>query len=141
MSTQLEVMVHLTPKFHAELAGEGVEYSWAHSKAFYPRFPVSQKRGRENFKQLVKDCTCPEIVLTKARIEKFATRARAYICAYHHLEQVQQAATEKENLDATSVPAQRRELFHPNIEQVQKDFKCNRCVQDFDRGFVHSELK
>jgi hypothetical protein len=32
---QLGVMVRLTPKLHAELAGEGVEYSWAHAKAFY----------------------------------------------------------------------------------------------------------
>ena len=35
LGTQLGVTVRLTPKFHAELAGEGVEYSWAHSKAFY----------------------------------------------------------------------------------------------------------
>jgi hypothetical protein len=73
------VTVHLTPKFHAEFAGEGVEYSWAHSKPFYQRLPVSRKRGRENFEQLVKDCTCPKTVLTKERIEKFAARARAYI--------------------------------------------------------------
>ena len=79
LATQLGVTVHLTPKFHAELAGEGVEYSWAHSKPFYQRLPVSRKRGRENFEQLVKDCTCPKTVLTKERIEKFAARARAYI--------------------------------------------------------------
>ena len=41
----------------AELAREGVEYSWAHAKAFYRQLPVSRKRGRENFKQLVRDCT------------------------------------------------------------------------------------
>jgi hypothetical protein len=35
LGTQLGVTVKLTPKFHAELAGEGVEYSWAHSKSFY----------------------------------------------------------------------------------------------------------
>jgi hypothetical protein len=39
-------------KFHSELAGEGVEYIWAHAKAYYRRMPVSKKRGRENFKQL-----------------------------------------------------------------------------------------
>jgi len=90
LGSQLGVVVNLTPKFHAELAGEGVEYSWAHAKAFYRRMPLSRKRGRDNFKQLVKDCTCPINVLTKARIEKFASRARAYICTYHHLEQKQQ---------------------------------------------------
>ena len=33
LGTQFGVTVLLTPKYHAELAGEGVEYSWAHSKA------------------------------------------------------------------------------------------------------------
>jgi len=78
--TQLGVTVQLTPKFHAELAGEGVEYSWAHAKAYYRRVPVSRKRGRGNFKDLVKECTYPVKVLTKDRIEKFASRARAYTC-------------------------------------------------------------
>jgi hypothetical protein len=88
LGTQLGVTVELTPKFHAELAGEGVEYGWAHAKAFYRRVPVSRKRGRENFKVLVKECTCPVNVLSKVRIEKFAARARAYICTYHHLDQM-----------------------------------------------------
>jgi hypothetical protein len=90
LGTQLGVKVQLTPKFHAEFAGEGVEYCWAHAKAYYRRVPISRKRGRKNFKQLVKECTCPINVLTKERIEKFASRARAYICTYHHLEQQQQ---------------------------------------------------
>jgi hypothetical protein len=49
LGTQLGVTVQLTPKFHAELAGEGVEYCWAHAKSYYRRVPVSRKRGRENF--------------------------------------------------------------------------------------------
>ncbi len=137
LATQLGVTVHLTLKFHTELAGKGVDYSWAHSK----RLPVLQKRGRENFKQLVKDCTCPERVLTKERIDKFAARARAYICTYHHLEQEQQAAAENENLDAASVPAPKQELLYTEIDRLQKAFKGHRCALDFDQGFVHSELK
>ncbi|KAI2502372.1 hypothetical protein MHU86_12104 [Fragilaria crotonensis] len=42
LGTQLGVTVLLTPKFHAELAGEGVEYSWAHLKAYYRRMPLSR---------------------------------------------------------------------------------------------------
>jgi hypothetical protein len=88
LGTQLGVLVQLTPKFHAVLAGEQVEYSWAHTnKTFYQHVPVSKKKGCENFKQLVKECTCPATALTKDRIEKFASRARAHICTYHHLEQ------------------------------------------------------
>jgi hypothetical protein len=54
------------PKFHAKLAGEGVEYSsWAHVKAFYRHMPLSRKQDRDNFKQFVKDCTGRENALTK----------------------------------------------------------------------------
>jgi hypothetical protein len=78
LGTQLGVMVLLTPKFHAELAGKGVHYSWAHAKAFYQRMPLSRKRGRDNFKQLVKDCTCPVYVLTKERLRSLL-RGRGHI--------------------------------------------------------------
>jgi hypothetical protein len=68
LGRQLGVAVLLMPKFHAELAGEGVECSWAHAKAHYRRVPVSRKRGRDNFKQLLKDCTCPANVLTRVEL-------------------------------------------------------------------------
>jgi hypothetical protein len=149
LGSQLGVVVNLTPKFHAELAGEGVEYSWAHAKAFYRRMPLSRKRGRDNFKQLVKDCTCPINVLTKERIEKFASRARAYICTYHYLEQQQQqsvaaavAATACSLTHVTPIPTHiKQELLFSEIERLKKDLKCHRCVLDFDSRFVHSELR
>ena len=34
LGTQLGITVRLTPKFHAELAGECIEYSWASEGAF-----------------------------------------------------------------------------------------------------------
>ena len=150
LGTQLGMKVQLTPKFHAEFAGVGVEYCWAHAKAYYRRVPISRKRGRKNFKQLVKECTCPINVLTKERIEKFASRARAYICTYHHLEQQQQQAAAVANEDPNSsatasspIPTQiKQELIsYSDIERVRKDFKCHRCVLDFDSGFVHSQLR
>ena len=80
LGTQLGVTVQLTQKFHAELAGEGIEYSWAHAKAYYHRVPVSRKRGHENFKDLVKECTSPAKVITKARIEKLHQKAAFVNC-------------------------------------------------------------
>ncbi|KAI2505686.1 hypothetical protein MHU86_8745 [Fragilaria crotonensis] len=136
LGAQLGVTVLLTPKFHAELAGEGVEYCWAHAKSHYRRMPVSSKRGRENFKLLVKDCTSSVDILTKVRVQKFAARARAYICTYYHLEQQEAASTS----DGALV-AQKQELLFAQIERLMKDFKVHRCALDFDRGFVNSELK
>jgi len=37
---ELIVSVIITPKFHAELAGEGIKYSWAVSKGVYQRKPT-----------------------------------------------------------------------------------------------------
>jgi hypothetical protein len=142
LGTQLGVTVQLTPKFHVKLAGEGVEYSWAHAKAFYRCVPVSRKRGRENVKDLVKECTSPVTVLTKDRIEKFASRACAHIsCTYHHLEQVQSApAVTSTGVDPIAV-LPNQELLYTEIERLMKAFKGHRCALDFDRGFVNSELK
>jgi hypothetical protein len=157
LGRQLGVTVMLTPKFHAELAGEGVEYSWAHAKAFYRRLPVSRKRGRDNFKQLVKESTCPANVLTKIRIEKFASRARAYICTYHHIEEeknkrsnpvadiVEEHATRTAVLpgggdDAVPNPMH-QQLHFTKIERISKAFKGHRCALDFDSGFVNSEFR
>ena len=115
--------------------------------------PLSRKQGRNNFKQLVKDCTCPVNVLTKQRIEKFALRARAYICTYHHLYQEQkQASAEQEdsnsasNADSTSpvagIPSHKQQdLLYSEIERLSKAFKGHRCALDFDSGFVQSELR
>ena len=145
LGTQLGVSVMLTPKFHAELAGEGVEYSWAHAKAYYRRMPIARKRGRESFKQLVRDVTCPVNVLTRERIEKFASRARAYICTYHHLQQAMAAAIacELQDLNAPprTTPPMQRQLLYTEIERLMRAFKGHRCALDFDRGFVNSQLR
>ena len=47
LGSQLGVKVLLTPKFHAELAGEGVEYSWAHANANYRRCHCLANEGKK----------------------------------------------------------------------------------------------
>ncbi len=141
LGTQMGVTVQLTPKFHAELAGEGVEYSRSHAKAFYRRVSVSKKKDSENFKQLEKECTCPVTVLTKDRIEKFASRTRAYICSYHYLEQCAGAVSECNDSRVAAVGATiKQELLYFEIERLMKAFKGHRCAIDFDLGFVNSQL-
>jgi len=41
--------VESTPKYHAELAGEGIEYSWGYAKNACCWAPLAQKKGRNNF--------------------------------------------------------------------------------------------
>ena len=147
LGTQLGVTVDLTPKFHAELAGEGIEYCWAQAKSYYRRVPVSRKRGRENFKELVRECTSSQSVITKDRVEKFAARARAYICTYHHLEQAREVPRPADDAVLIGVPANtdlpspKQELLLTEIERLAKSLRGHRCALDFDRGFVNSVLK
>lgn len=150
----------LTPKFNAELAGEeGIEYSWAHAKAFYRHLPVLQKQGHDNFKQLVKESTCPSDILTKVSIEKFALRARTYICPCHHIEEEKNKRklnapvahiVEEQGANVAGLPSCDNSVPNPmlsqllvygEIEWISKAFKGLMCALDFDPGFVNSKLR
>jgi hypothetical protein len=48
VGSQLGVSVIFTPKFHAKLSGEGVEYSWGISKGVYRLKPLHSKRPRNH---------------------------------------------------------------------------------------------
>jgi hypothetical protein len=128
----LGVSVDFTPKFHAEMAGEGVEYSWGHAKGNYRRQPLSRKRTRAGFVKLVDECLGSDTELTKERVRKFSARARAYICTYHHLAYV--SSTEADE-------GKKEVLLLDDIERLTKKFRTHRCVMDFDRGFIGSSTR
>jgi hypothetical protein len=54
--------------FRAESAGEGIEYSWGYAEQLYSRKLVASKKGRENFKALVRLCTDPRDDIDKFRV-------------------------------------------------------------------------
>ena len=121
---QLGVSVTITPKFHCELAGEGIEYSWGIAKGLYRRKPLSSKRNKEAFKRLVKDVTSREVLKT-GTIRKLSRRARAYICAYYSLyESINRGD------DTTKISL-------PLLEGIVKAFKTHRAAIDFDKCFVY----
>jgi hypothetical protein len=47
----------ITTKYHAEYAGEGVEYSWGAAKAVYQHYPLASKKGKEKNCHLIAKCT------------------------------------------------------------------------------------
>ena len=53
LGDKLGVTVGATPKYHAELAGEGIEYVWALSKNWFKRQPRTKRKSRGQFKDLV----------------------------------------------------------------------------------------
>ena len=46
--------ITFTPKFHCEIAGEGIEYAWGLAKKYYRRIPYHQKRSFAQFVSSVK---------------------------------------------------------------------------------------
>jgi hypothetical protein len=80
----LGVQAEKSPKFHCEMAGEGIEYDWAYCKSQYRRRPLTEKKGAKNFKELVREVTSWEFV-TKARSRRSSARARSYISGYYNI--------------------------------------------------------
>ena len=126
----LDVMVILTPKCHAELAGEGIEYMWALSKGAYRNLTLAQKKGKENFATSVRHCLSSKVVSLE-RIRKFGRRAHQYLIAYHCL-------------DGTDVSQETRDnclKFGPvALEKLITEFKTHRCAFDFDYKFVKAAM-
>ena len=54
--------VIITTKYHAEYAGEGIEYTWGLMKCFYCCQPLSQKKTKANFLSLVDICLSRELI-------------------------------------------------------------------------------
>ena len=81
MGREMGVLVDRTTK--CEFAGEGIEYSWGCAKNFYRRVSLKRKKGKENFRSVVRRSMSTDKVLTTKRIKHFSWRARQeYICAY-----------------------------------------------------------
>jgi len=120
------MQVEMTPKYHAEIAGCGIEYSWGAAKSRYRQIPLEKKRKKSDFKEAVSHSIN---VLSTATVRKCNRKARTYIQAYYYLEVLRQG--ERVQPD--------EELSLSTIEKVQKDFKVHRSAIDFDRSFC-SEL-
>jgi len=145
LGKDLGVLIDLTPKYHAELAGEGIEYSWGYSKGIYRRTPLSEKKGKSKFIQLVHECCDPVKHLTLKHVRSTAKRARAYICTYYHLARQHNisldAQTQQESQQDNKNIAQEQKLLFDQIENLAKQFRTHRCVLDFDAGFIASLFK
>jgi hypothetical protein len=139
-TTQLEFVCEslgaeaiITTKYHAEYAGEGIEYSWGAAKAIYRRYPLGAKKGKEKFVDLVVKCTS-RAVLTTELIRKFSRRARNYMLSYKVLEIVGEEGR-GDDIDGSL------DITHKQIENMQKIIRSHRAALDFDRGFITSALK
>lgn len=64
----------LSPKFHPEIAGVGIEYSWGMSKSKFRR-QIDDRVPKNLHANIVKSM-CAETILTTGRVRRFARRMR-----------------------------------------------------------------
>jgi hypothetical protein len=77
-----KISILFTPKYHCELAGEGIEYCWGAAKQMYRKLSLDQKKSWGSFRKSVVAC------LSKVNIEMcrpFSSgKARGYMLGYRH---------------------------------------------------------
>lgn len=133
MAKEMGAIVDRTPKCHAELAGEGIEYSWGKAKQYFRKININSRRGADNFfRQCVRKSISREFPVSEGeeaplsteRIRKFSRRARRYIVAYSHWHTLNELGVRR--------PKESVQL----IEFVVKNFKTHRNAEDFERAFI-----
>ena len=121
----LNRLIWFTPKYHCELAGEGIEYMWGFVKWIYRKIPKGEKDTKYRFIESVEKLLTRETV-KRELVARFSRRARRYICAYYvqHYGEGESTAVEivkDVNLDL--------------VEKMTKTFKTHRAALDFDLKF------
>ena len=124
-------VIWFTPKYHCELAGEGIEYMWGFVKWIYRKIPKGEKDTKYRFIESVEKLLTRETV-KRERVARFSRRARRYICAYYvqHYGEGESTAVEivkDVNLDL--------------VEKMAKTFKTHRAALDFDLKFIKKEAR
>ena len=118
----------ITTKYHAEYAGEGIEYSWGLSKLHFRRYLIDSKQTADKFRKLVRFCISRDILTTEI-VRRFSRRARQYMVGYRILD--------KDRRDGVL----NGDITHTRIERMKLSLKCHRAAMDFDKAFVMTELK
>ena len=138
------ISIDCTPKYHCDLAGEGIEYWWGCTKNLYCWKPLSEKRKKETFRATVRQWLSRDN-LTTEQIQRFSKHARDCICAYFALHHEQNRNNEETNCMTTTM-MMTTSLCKPNIptpvkiEKLVKDFKTHQCALDFDHGFIAATI-
>ena len=109
----IELLV--SPKYHCELAGEGVEYCWGLSKRFFRNKGLETKNTKNKFENVVREAI--EYV-RKDHVEKFSAKCRRYMMAYKNIE--------NESMGLT----------YDWVERFVKKTKTHRNILDQERGFI-----
>ena len=137
---KLGIEVMLTPKFHCEIAGEGIEYAWGVSKSMYRSMKLADKRSLAGFHNLVKNRCLTTQAIPIESVRRFSHRARSYICAYFEYETTNVSGIESKNREHGKNEVAVPSLNFSLIQKMQKKFKVHRGALDFDKSFILSKV-
>ena len=115
-----DFQLKISPKYHCEIAGEGIEYCWGMSKIHYRMVQLSDKSVKEKFDQIVKESVKH---VTKENARLFSARARRYMLAYTYLQ------------------SDNTKMTYCNIEKMVSDCKVHRSMLDKDTGFFERSME
>ena len=118
-SNNQTVSLIVSPKYHCELAGEGIEYAWGAMKRYFCSLPLEEKRTKKKFEMAVRDAV--EHV-KKKHIEKFSARCRRYMLTY------------------MGVDSGNESLTYESIERFVKTMKTHRNIGDQEKSFIKKAM-
>ena len=136
---QLGVTVDCSPKYHPEIAGEGIEYCWALGKNMYRRQSIKDKRTKCKYLQLVQKCTCSEKVITKNCVRLFGKRQRRYMLSYLALERAKEAQSTGSlsyEEGGLQIPEMSCSLVERIIQVHKAPKKTHRNIRDQEKKFL-----
>jgi hypothetical protein len=134
--TNLGAQCFHSPKFHCELAGEGIEYSWGFAKLAYRKLPKGQKNTIGKFHSQVQLCLSRDH-LSISRVRLHSKRARDYMVTYFIMSIEGENGTKGEislnEMKPCAVSASK-------IEQMRRTVKTHRAAIDFDKFFCKAKV-
>ena len=133
---QLNVRVECSPKYHPEIAGEGIEYAWGLSKNVYRKLPLGQKETIEGFRKSVEESLDTKTVLTKERMRSFSKRQRRYVLAYLGIEFAKDNCDNNNQLDGIQLPEMSCRLVERLIKVFKQPHRTHRNIIDQDSSYI-----
>ena len=128
-----KIGILFTPKFHCEIAGEGIEYSWGVSKRIYRKYSFQEKRSFQNFVKLVKE-SLDKVSIQMCR--RFSAKARRYMVGYYH--QWKEETVSPIAQGPAHIMDDKSSLI--KNERIQKMYKSHRDTNCTDGAFIESVM-
>ena len=112
------IYILTSPKYHCEIAGDGIEFVWGLIKKWYRNVVLSKKQTKDTFTECVKDCVAK---ISIEHVRKFAGKVRRYMLSYNNLNS--------------------NKLTYKSIEKFVKKTKTHCNMSDIEKGYVEKIWK